>query len=67
MRSKKRTELDGEVADVHEAAIYLKCSKRTLQDWINDRRFGSADGLRWVGGLMRIHMPTLRRDSLTAR
>lgn len=50
---------NSEVADLLEAAQYLKISKRTLQDYINDRRFGKDDGLRRVGGLVRIHMPTL--------
>jgi hypothetical protein len=49
-----------EMMDLAGAAHYLKCSPRTLEDWILDRRFGAADGLRRVGDLIRIYMPVLR-------
>jgi Helix-turn-helix domain len=43
-----------------EAAEYLHCSQGTLENWISAKKFTKADGLRKVGGLSRVHMPTLR-------
>lgn len=42
------------------AARYLDCSQGTLENWISARKFTRADGLRKVGGLTRIHLPTLK-------
>ena len=38
-----------EILDLTGAARFLKCSPRTIEHWISDRRFGAADGLRHVG------------------
>jgi hypothetical protein len=57
---KERTEHDAEIAGLDEAARYLKISPRTLRDYINDRKFREADGLRRIGGNLRFYMPVLR-------
>jgi hypothetical protein len=52
--------LDQECVKLSEAAEYLHCSQGTLENWISAKKFTKADGLRKVGGLSRVHMPTLR-------
>lgn len=49
-----------ECVKLGDAARYLDCSQGTLENWIGAKKFTKADGLRRVGGLTRIHMPTLR-------
>jgi hypothetical protein len=52
--------LELECVKLGEAAEYLHCSQGTLENWISAKKFTKADGLRKVGGLSRVHMPTLR-------
>jgi hypothetical protein len=52
-------ERGGDVADLLEAAQYLKISPRTLRDYINHRKFKKEDGLRRIGGNLRIYVPVL--------
>jgi hypothetical protein len=58
---RQQAEFDDDVGDLEVAARYLKCSPLTIRDWITDHKFGPEDGLRYVGHLVRVHMPTLRR------
>jgi hypothetical protein len=52
---------DDDIGDLEVAGRYLKCSPLTIRDWIQDHKFCHEDGLRYVGHLVRVHMPTLRR------
>lgn len=49
-----------ECITLQDAAKYLICSQGTLMNWISAKKFTEADGLRRVGGLSRVHFPTLR-------
>jgi hypothetical protein len=51
---------EDKIVDLRGAAQYLKCSPRAFEKWIFDQRFCACDGLRRVGDLVRVHMPTLR-------
>jgi hypothetical protein len=51
---------DKECIRLDEAARYLQCSPGTLSNWIYPGKFTDADGLRKIGGLSRVHLPTLR-------
>jgi hypothetical protein len=49
-----------ELVRTADAARYLGCASGTLSNWITYKKFTRADGLRKIGGITRIHMPTLR-------
>lgn len=51
--------LNGDIAKIDVAAQYLNISPLTLRDYIYHRKFTAKDGLRRIGGSIRIHMPTL--------
>jgi hypothetical protein len=57
----ERDNLDGrECVTLGEAARFLCCSQGTLENWVSAKKFTAVDGYRKVGGLSRVHMPTLR-------
>jgi hypothetical protein len=49
-----------ELVRVSDAARYLGCAPGTLSNWITYKKFTKADGLRKMGRITRIHMPTLK-------
>jgi hypothetical protein len=60
LRPKLKDEANRELVRISDAARYLGCASGTLSNWITYKKFTRADGLRKMGGITRIHMPTLR-------
>jgi hypothetical protein len=54
---------DADLVRISAAAKYLDISPGTLTNWITYKKFTKADGLRKMGGVTRIHMPTLKARS----
>ncbi len=50
-----------ELWTIQEAAKLLRIAPRTIDNWISARKFGSADGLVYIGGRKRILIRTLQK------
>jgi hypothetical protein len=55
-----KPELEPELIRIERAAKWLDIQPNTLHHWIMDGKFTEQDGLCRIGGVTRIHFPTLK-------